>query len=197
MAKRTPKETLHRVMRTALLNGWSIALFAGFCAFVSLAFGDWVGAFIGTVVTVGGVVEIRGRRRLEQRDAEGGMEMLIRAQLIVMGVIWVYGVERLMSFDLEGTMIELGSAIKMISDPDLKAMIDQVGLSPQDILGLTRITFYSMHATALLVTLIYQGGLALYYRSRREIVREALTAPPEIPSIARPRPTVGEDVMDN
>ena len=68
MVKRTPKEILHRVMRTARLNGWSIAVFAGLCALISLAFGDLVGAFIGIVVTVGGVTEIRGLRRLKQHE---------------------------------------------------------------------------------------------------------------------------------
>jgi len=189
MAKLTPKDTLHRVMRIARLNGWSIAIFAGFCAFVSLVCGDWVGAFIGIVVTVGGAVEIRGLRRLQQHDAEGGMDLLIRAQLIVMGVIWVYGVERLMSFDLEGSMAELR--------PQMQTIYEQTGLTEHDFGRWLTLGFYSLYATVLFVTLIYQGGMALYYRSRREAVREALTAPPEISVSARPRPTVGEDVMDN
>lgn len=189
MANRTPKDTLHRVMRIARINGWSIALFAGFCTLVSLAFGDWVGAFIGLVVTVGGLVEIRGFRRLQQHDAEGGMKLLIRSQLIVLGIIWAYALGQLASYDPELAMTNLTA--------DIKSMINQLGLSPQDIVRLTTITFYSMYTTVLLVTLMYQGGMALYYRSRREIVSEALTAPPDIPAIPRPRPTVGEDVMDN
>jgi len=186
MAKRTPKETLHRVMRTARLNGWSIALFAGFCALISLAFGDLVGAGIGLVVTAGGVVEIRGLRRLRRYDADGGMTLLIRAQLIVLGIIWVYSLGQLAGFDPQ---LALGNMT-----PDMKAMLDQIGVGETELLRLVRLSFYTLYASVLFATLLYQGGLALYYRNRRAAVREALTAPPPI----APRlPTVGEDVMDN
>ncbi len=189
MAKRTPKETLHRVMRTARLNGWSIAIFAGLCALVSLATGDLVGGIIGLIVTAGGLVEIRGLRKLEQHDADGGMTFLIRAQWIVLGSIWAYALGKLFSFDPQMAMGNM--------TPDMRTMIGQVGLSPADITHLVSLTFYAIYATVLIVTLIYQGGLALYYSRRRAAVHEALTAAPAIPAIHRPRPTVGEDVMDN
>jgi len=189
MAKRPPKDTLHRVMNIARLDGWSIAVVAGFCALVSLVFGDLVGCIIGLVVAAGGVVEIRGFRRLQQHDADGGMTRLIRAQLIVLGSIWAYALGKLFSFDPQTAMGNM--------TPDMKAMVDQVGLSTADINHLVSLTFYATYATVMVVTLIYQGGLMLYYRNRREAVREALTAPPDIPATSRPRPTVGEDVMDN
>jgi len=189
MAKRTPKETLHRVMRIALLDGWSIAIFAGLCALVSLVFGDLVGGIIGLIVAAGGVVELRGVRRLQQHDADGGMTLLIRAQLIVLGSIWAYALGKLFSFDPQTAMGNM--------TPDMKEMIDQVGLSTTDINHLVSLTFYATYATVLVVTLIYQGGLALYYSRRRATVREALTAPPDISVTSRPRPTVGEDAMDN
>jgi hypothetical protein len=173
MAKRTPNETLHRVMRIARLDGWSIAIFAGLCALVSLVTGDLVGAVVGLIVAAGGVVELRGLKKLTQHDAEGGMTLLIRAQLIVLGSIWCYALGKLAGFDAETAMNGM--------TPDMKTMIDQVGLSTAEIVRLLRVTFYGMYATVLVVTLIYQGGLALYYRNRRETVREALTAPPEIP----------------
>ncbi len=189
MAKRTPKEILHRVMRTARLNGWSIAIFAGLCALVSLASGDVVGGVIGLIVAAGGVVEIRGLGKLRQHDADGGMTLLIRSQWIVLGSIWAYTLGQLAGFDPQTAMGQL--------TPDMKSILDQAGLSNEELMRLLRIIFYSMYATVLLVTLIYQGGLALYYSRRRATVREALTAPPEIPTPSRPRPTVGDDVMDN
>ena len=189
MAKRTPKEILHRVMRTSKLNGWSIAIFAALCALVSLATGDVVGGVIGLIVAAGGAVEIRGLRKLEQHDAEGGMTLLIRSQWIVLGSIWAYALGKLFSFDPQTAMGNM--------TPDMKSMIDQVGLSTADINRLVGTTFYATYATVLIVTLIYQGGLAIYYSRRRAVVQEALTAPPDITALQRPRPTVGEDVMDN
>ena len=189
MAKRTPKEILHRVMRIARLNGWSIAIFAGFCALVSFATGDVVGGVIGLIVAAGGAVEIRGYRKLQQHDADSGMTLLIRAQWIVLVSIWAYAVGKLLSFDPQTAM---GN-----ETPDMKAMIDQAGLSTADINRLVTLTFYATYVTVLIVTLIYQGGMMLYYRNRRGAVRDALTAAPVIPATNRPRPTVGEDVMDN
>lgn len=175
MAKRTPKEILHRVMRIARLDGWSIAIVAGLCALVSLATGDLIGGIVGIIVSAGGVVEIRGLRRLTQHDADGGMTLLIRAQLIVLISIWLYALGKLAGFDAESAMSGM--------TPDMKTMIDQVGLTTADITRLLRVTFYGMYVTVLIVTLIYQGGLALYYRNRREAVREALNATPEIPGL--------------
>ncbi|HTJ79122.1 MAG TPA: hypothetical protein VL357_09010 [Rariglobus sp.] len=189
MANRTPKDILHRVMKIARLNGRSIVIVAGICALISLAGGDIVGGVIGLIVAAGGAVELRGCRKLQQHDADEGITLLIRAQWIVMGAICAYALGKLFSYDAQTAMGNMTG--------DMKTIIDQFGLSSADINRILTPVFYAIYVTVLVVTVIYQGGMVIYYRNRREAVREALTAVPVIPALHRPRPTVGEDVMDN
>ena len=57
-----------------------------------------LGAGVGLLVAIGGITEVRGRNKLRQRDADG-MRLLVRAQWMVLGVIWVYAASRIGSFD--------------------------------------------------------------------------------------------------
>ena len=177
--KRTPEETLRRVLKVSRLDGWSVAIFAGFCSLVSLAFGDPVGCSVGLIVTLGGALEVRGHRMLKHGDA-AGMKWLVRSQLVVLGVIWFYAATRLVSFDAE--------LLREVITPDLRASLNELGLSTEDILPLVRRFFYLLYGSVMAATLIYQGGLALYYRRRTALVAQALAAPPP-PSVTAPFPT--------
>jgi hypothetical protein len=174
MSQRTPREILRRVLRLSFLNGWSVALTAGFCGLLSLAFGGVMGGGIGLLVAAGGVGEILGRRRLTRHDPDG-VDWLVKSQLFVLGVVWAYAISRLMSFDSELAASNL--------TPDMKALLDQAGFDLNLLLPWVRLVFHAIYATVILVTLIYQGGLALYYHRRRAAIREALTAlPPILPA---------------
>ena len=177
--KRTPEEPLRRVLKVSRLDGWSVAIFAGFCSLVSLALGDPVGVSVGLLVTLGGVLEIRGHRMLKHGDA-AGMKWLVRSQLVVLGVIWFYAATRLVSFDAE--------LLREVITPALRASLNELGLSTEDILPLVRRFFYLLYGSVMAATLIYQGGLALYYRRRTALVAQALAAPPP-PPVTAPFPT--------
>ncbi|MFI5356600.1 MAG: hypothetical protein ACHQ4G_04625 [Opitutales bacterium] len=176
MAKRTPQDVLRRVLRVSAMNGWSVALFAGLCAVISLFLGQLVGAGIGVLVTIGGVMELRGRRLLQQRDIDG-MRLLVRAQLLVLGVILVYAVSRLASFDGEAA---LGN-----ETAEMRQLLNQSGIDQDELMGLIKTVFYAMYSAVIVATVIYQGGMALYYRRCTAAVRTAMTALPEVP----PAPT--------
>lgn len=174
MSQKSPQAVLRRVLLVSRFDGWSIVIVAGLCALVSLVFGDLTGTLIGLLVVAGGATEIGGRRRLLRHDADGGMDWLVRSQLIVLGVIWAYAVTCLGSFDAESALSNL--------TPDMKAMLDQAGMGTKELLHYVRIFFYAFYGTVMAVTLLYQGSLALYYRNRREIVRQALTETPAVPA---------------
>jgi hypothetical protein len=174
MSQKSPQAILRRVLLVSRIDGWSIVIVAGLCALVSLAFGDLTGTLVGLLVAGGGATEIGGRRRLIRHDADGGMDWLVRSQLIVLGVIWAYAGTRLGSFDAESALANL--------TPDMKAMLDQAGVDTKTLLHYVRLFFYAIYGTVMAVTLLYQGGLALYYRNRREAVRQALTAVPAVPA---------------
>jgi hypothetical protein len=169
--KRTPEETLRRVLKVSRLDGWSVAIFAGGCSLVSLAFGDPVGVSVGLLVTLGGALEIRGHRMLKHGNADG-MRWLVRSQLVVLATIWAYAARQLLSFDT--------AIVRELATPDMRASLNELGLTMEDILPLVRRAFYLLYGGVMAVTLIYQGGLALYYRRRTAAVAQALTPPPAV-----------------
>lgn len=172
---RPPEEVLRRVLKTSRLNGWSVALFAGACTLVSLALVDPIGISVCLLVALGGALEVRGHRLLQRRDADG-MRWLVRSQLVVLGVIWTYAATRLMSFD-EGLVREMVTA-------DMRASLNELGVTMEDILPLVRRFFYLLYGSVMAATLIYQGGLALYYRRRTATVELALKTPPAWAAVA-------------
>ena len=169
MAQTTPDEVLRRVLRLSSVNGLSVAIFAGLCALGSLVFCDLLGAGVGLLVAIGGITEVRGRNKLRQRDADG-MRLLVRAQWMVLGVIWVYAASRIGSFD---AMLALDN-----QTPEMRQMLAEAGVETAQLITLVKIFFYVFYSVVMLVTLIYQGGLALYYKHRTPMVAAALSVPP-------------------
>ena len=183
---RTPEEQLRRVLRTSKLNGLGVAIVAGLGALGSLAFGDLLGAMVGTLVAVGGIMELSGRKQLLHGDASG-MRRLVRSQLLVLGVIVIYAVSRFASFDAESAMGNL--------TPEMRSEMSQAGVDLAAIVPLVRLMFYALYGSLAVVTLIYQGGLALYYRRHTKTVEQALAARLR-PTVPRAAPTVSpEDLV--
>jgi hypothetical protein len=177
---RPPEDVLRRVIRISRLNGWSVAIFAGLGILVSLAVLDPIGIAVCLLIALGGAIEVRGCRRLRRRDPDG-MRLLVRSQLVVLGVIWVYALPRLLSFDatyLQDEAIPNLRELLSASGMDFDSILAQAGLTTKDIVPLVHLFFVVLYGSVMLVTLFYQGGLALYYRHRTAAVTEALKAPP-------------------
>jgi len=169
----TPAEkTLQRVLTVSRFNGWSVVMIAAFGILLTLVLGDLLGTFIGGLAVVSGWMEVRGHRKLKQRDPEG-MKWLVRSQLFLLGVVLAYCASRLGSFDADTAMANL--------TPDMEAMLKESGLERGDILPLVRMAFLATYLSVAAVCLVYQGGMALYYRSRTKLVTEALAANPHPP----------------
>ncbi|HVU17221.1 MAG TPA: thymidine phosphorylase [Candidatus Didemnitutus sp.] len=177
----TPAEvTLKRVQRLAALDAWGYVIIAGICALATLGFGDLLGAIVGLLIVVGGVIELRGLGRLKRRDASG-MKLLVRAEFWVLAVITVYCARCLGSFDagyLRDDVIphmrETASAFGANFDDLIR---DGLHLSPDQLVPFIRKVFFLFYGTVLAVTFLYQGGMALYFRRRVAVVTEALSPP--------------------
>jgi hypothetical protein len=173
-AEPSPEEKVYRrVLFVAAFDGWSVVGVACFGTLLTLLFGDLTGILVGLLVISAGVMELHGRRRLRRRDA-GGMRWLARAQLFLLAVILVYCVSRLGSFDAETAMGNL--------TPDMEAALNEAGLTRADIQPLVHATFVTTYAVVAVVSLIFQGGLALYYRRRTDRVTAFLAQPPRAQS---------------
>lgn len=176
-----PEQILRRVLLVSALDGWSLVAIAGLGTVLTLIFGDWLGTGIGLLVLAAGCGELRGRRRLQRRDP-AGMQLLVRAQLFLLSVILVYCVSRLSSFDSDTALANL--------TPEMEAALHEAGLARADILPLVQIAFYATYGTVAVVSLVFQGALALYYRSRTARVTAALAAPP---TVGMPEPSPRPD----
>ncbi|MDD3179834.1 MAG: hypothetical protein PHQ04_05710 [Opitutaceae bacterium] len=179
----SPDQALHAVLQTSRLNGWSVAVFAGLCTLATLPLGDLVGTFVGLVAVTSGMMEVRGNRRLRRRDA-GGMKWLVRAQLMLLGVILAYAVSRLASFDagyLKEEVIPEARQNLLLFGINLDDLLREGGMTLDDLVGFARLACWAFYGAVILATCLYQGGLALYYRRRTPLVAHALAAPPSLP----------------
>ena len=171
----TPQEkALKRVVAIARFNGWSVVVIAALGALLALLLGDFVGTFIGLLATIAGWMEVRGQQMLRRRDP-AGMRWLVRSQMFLLSVILVYCITRLGSFDADTAMANL--------TPDMEAMLKEAGLARGDILPMVRTAFLATYLSVAVVSIIYQGGMALYYRSKTRLVTAALTVPPVPPAL--------------
>jgi hypothetical protein len=170
----SPDRALARVLTISRRNGWSVAIFAGLCIPVTLLLGDLVGTFVGLVAVASGAMEIHGHRRLQARKPDG-MRSLVRAQLLLLCVILVYSASRISRYDRE---LALGNV-----SPAMREALAQLQLVPEDILPLVRTAVWAGYGSVMLVTCLYQGGLALYYRRRTPLIEQALAAPPLVTAV--------------
>ena len=166
------QKALKRVLTVSRFNGWSVVIVAGLGILLTLVIGDLLGTCIGLLVGVAGGMEVRGGRKLGRRDP-AGMKLLVRSQLLLLSVILIYCVTRLGSFDADTALGNL--------TPDMEAPLKELGLERGEILSMVRSTFYITYVTVAVVTVFYQGGMALFYRRRIPLVTEALAAPPQPP----------------
>ncbi len=157
-----PEETLHRVLRIARLDGMSVAFIAGLFALISALAGDGLGAIVGLLVAGAGAIELHGATLLAHHEARG-MKWLVNSQLVLLVTVLGYCALHL----IHSPLPELPSEVDTLIQQDA----DQLGMTKQGFLQLFNRTVYGGVAGA---TLLYQGGMALYYWRRREAVARAL-----------------------
>lgn len=165
---------MQRVLSLARGDGWSIVSVAGLGGLYSLTQGAWLEAATALLVVAAGAGELHGRRRLLAGERRG-LSWLIAAQLSLLGLIWLYAWWRWTHFDAAVFWERLPAPARAEIDRQLLAG----GLEPELDRPLLLALMNGM-ACALLafLTLLYQGGMALYYALQRRYVAEALLAPP-------------------
>jgi hypothetical protein len=163
------EKALKRVLTISRLNGWSVIVFAALGTLITLVIGDFSGMVIGFLIGAAGWMEIRGHNLLKRRNPDG-MKSLVRSQMFLLTIVLVYCASRLGSFD--------DSTVMSNFTPDMEAILKESGIEKADVLPLVRIAFFAGYGGFAFATLIYQGGMALYYRAKAPLVIEALIAPP-------------------
>ena len=182
----TPQEkALKRVLTISWLDGWCLIVIAGLSLLITLLLLEPMGVAISLLILTSGIMELRGRRTLKRRDPDG-MRLLTRAQLFVLSVILVYCARCIGSFDAgylkEQVIPEIRQLLMSWFGINLDEFLQQGGLTVQELVSLAHKAVWLLYGTVAGVSLIYQGGLALWYRNKTRLVTEALAAPPLPPT---------------
>jgi hypothetical protein len=152
-------------MRIARFDGMSVLIVAGGFALLSAASRDVSGALIGVMIAGAGAIELHGVALL--KAGRDGMRWLVSSQLYLMGVILAYCGFRLLRPDVAWMLPYVtGEA----AEPILQAA-QQEGMTVEQLLIGAMAMLYLIVAA---VTLVYQGGMTVYYLRRRRAVETAL-----------------------
>lgn len=157
-----PAYALRRVTHIARLDGLGVLTIAGLFALASALLHDEVGTAIGLAVAGAGAIELHGVALL-RHGAERGMHWLVGSQILLLVVVLGYVALRLWHVDITAMRPLLSSAQQQV--------IVQSGLSVDQFL---RTVYKATYILVGIATLLYQGGLTIYYQRRRAAVAAAL-----------------------
>lgn len=161
-----PEEAFARVLRLARFDGLGVLAVAGFFAVLSALAGDRPGALIGLLIAGAGAIELHGASLLLHGERRG-MRWLVFSQIYLMLTILGYCQYRM-------TNVDIGLLRQAITS-DMKTQLASIGWTvDQFIRFVYRLTF----VIVAVITVIYQGGMALYYLRRRGPVNRALEHEP-------------------
>jgi hypothetical protein len=157
-----PAQALQRVIHIARLDGMGVLTIAGIFALASALMHDQVGTAIGLIVAGAGAVELHGVALL-RHGAERGMRWLVGSQIVLLVVVLGYVALRLTHIDT--------AMMKPLLTEQQRQSIAQSGLGVDAFL---RMVYVATYALVGIATLLYQGGLTVYYQRRRAAVAAAL-----------------------
>jgi hypothetical protein len=151
----------------ARLDGTGVLALAGAGTLGLAAMGDRSGAFIGLLVAGAGAVELHGAGLLRNGESRG-LRWLVASQLYLLVAVLAYVGLRLTSYD--------PALINLVMTDSLRQRYLDAGLEPDQIDRVVQLSYYLTYALVGLLTLAYQGGMAIYYWRRRRAVTQALSS---------------------
>jgi hypothetical protein len=157
-----PSEILRRLLRVARFDGMSVLGVAGAFALISAASRDISGAVIGLLVAAAGAIELHGVTLL-RAGRPGGMRWLVSSQAYLLATMLGYAGLRLLNPDI--------TSIRPIVNAELAEQIQQAGMGvDQFLFEFLRLVYVAVAVASVL----YQGGMIVYYARRRTAVEIAL-----------------------
>ncbi|QDV07926.1 hypothetical protein Poly30_34610 [Planctomycetes bacterium Poly30] len=145
------KKPLARAAAIGRANGLGYVVFGALTTVMAAPGLDWIHLAEGALVTVVGVLQRREAPKLERGSPQAASDMSRNEFWLMIGLA-IYCLARLFVLTPETTALSLDPRLARASGGDLDGLVDAVH----------GILFGSL----LLVTLLYQGGMALYFRRR-------------------------------
>ena len=157
-----PDEALRRVLRTAHLDGMGVLVISGAFALASAASRGRSGMIVGLLVAAAGAIELHGGSLL-RRGERGGLYWLVGSQIYLLAVLLGYVSLRLTHIDI--------NAVRGLLTDDVKKQIADTGMTVDEFL---RMGYGLLYRLVGGLSILYQGGMALYYLRKRRAVSAAL-----------------------
>jgi hypothetical protein len=174
MSASAPQKTLRHVLLISALDGWSITVIAGSCALTSLILSAWMGVGVGLILTMAGVIELCGRAQL-MHGQPAGLTKLTAAQLLILFTVCAYAAANILTYNEAALLAQISSRLHEY----------QPGIGVADLQPILKPLYFAIYLAVIGFTVLFQGGLALYYTSRKAGVAEALrgrsATPPALP----------------
>ncbi len=140
------------------INGWTVTLLAITGTLVSLLLGSWCGVGIGLLISTAGLMELKGRKMLKAGRLAEAVKWLSTSQLWLLSVIIGYCAYQMFSFNPT-------DILQTISLEQLHMIEENFKLPHQTITNLVTKTYYVFYLALIIISLLYQGGLWLFYRT--------------------------------
>jgi hypothetical protein len=161
-----PATVLARLLRLAKLDGAVVFAIAGAFTLVSASADTRLEMLIGLLIAGAGAFELHGAGLLNGGEFRG-LRWLVTSQLYLLVTVLLYVGLRLVSFD--------PALINLIMTDTLRQRYLAAGLTSGQINQVVQLSYYLTYAIVGVLTLVYQGGMAIYYYRRRSAVAAALT----------------------
>lgn len=152
----------------ATFDAWSIAIFAA-PSFVCGLFSGASGVLLGLAMGATAFVEFRGAAAIRRLDPTAprrqGYNQLVLACSIILYALWCIHAAS-----------AGGGLLAQLQQADPGADFSSIGGGQMDSLG-QAVTWF-LYGGLIVLTILFQGGLALYYFSREKVIRQYLAETP-------------------
>lgn len=148
-------------MAVSKLNGWSVGIFAGLSLLFALASSDISGIAVCLVVLASPLIELTGHYRLKAGNLRAA-QLLPKSQLWLLATVMIYALIQLLAFDPQLALDGF--------NPATRSALEGLVADPQALKDLTSQALRATYLAVMLATLLYQGGLWLYYRKRAALL---------------------------
>lgn len=154
------------------INGWGVAGFALLSAVVALVRNDIVAVGWCMLAATSGQMELHGGSRL-RAGRPGGLGWMIAAQFWLLGTILLYAWLRWSDFEAAAFWDEL----PVLAQNEITRQLAAAGLGEEEREPFLAYLNAALCLALVLTSLVYQGGLALYYAARSRAVRNEIASP--------------------
>ena len=173
---------IQKIMRVSTINAWSVLFIAGTFAVLSMLALSFPGVAVGVAVAIAGPLELHGQKRLEDNPMQARTWMM-GSQLWLMTCVLIYCSWRVLSLDPDNPFVVFGDAAQVFE------LVQIFGIPRAYLASLFVQAFYITYGLIAGLTLIFQGGLTLYYRARIGRLAHAISATDSV----RKSATVSQD----